>query len=348
MKQYFEKIIRPHNQAILILITSILLLSLTLISLYRFENLDTSPSIQPIEQLKKYNKNLETIPTGIYIRNFIDFDIIKNDFTIEAIVWFIIDPSKISIESLGKFYFSKGLFIKTTMLTPNVIPLIKNLKDGKQMVEYDVRIKFSSNLNYRLFPLDSHRLYLTLTNKHISAEKFYFDIEPDNYLVSKTLYTFGWTNIRNDVKTGYTEFPLCKSSLAGNPKYPRIVVSMDFLLSSLRNILLIFMPLFVVFFLSLFSFSFDPSKNRETIMSISAAVVPAILAYRFVIEAMSPKVTYFILSDQIFNMFLLLAFFIFFINEFYLVKIKEYRGLLVLSFHLILIISWYYLLFIWV
>jgi hypothetical protein len=224
--------------------------------------------------------------------------------------------------------------------------MIKDLSNGKQFVQYDIRIKFSSNLNYKLFPLDSHRINLALTNKYLDANDFYFDINSETFIVSKTIFTLGWNNIGNAVKTGFTEYPLDSKHIQ-KLKHPRILFSFDFILNSLRNIFLIFMPLFVVFFLSLFSFSFDPTRNRETIMSISGAVVPAILAYRFVIEAVSPKVSYFMLSDQIFNMFLLLSFFIFFINEFYLAKIRQYRGLLVLSFHIVLIVSWYYLLYVW-
>jgi hypothetical protein len=116
MKRHYEKIIEPHYQAALILITSTLLMILTLGSLYRFRNLDPSPNIKDIAELKKENKNRIAIPTGFYVRNFLNFDIVKNEYIVEAVIWFIIDPAKINIETLGKFSFSKGLFLRATLI----------------------------------------------------------------------------------------------------------------------------------------------------------------------------------------------------------------------------------------
>ena len=96
----------------------------------------------------------------------------------------------------------------------------------------------------------------------------------------------------------------------------------------------------------MFLFSLDPKKYREAIMTISAATVPAILAYRFVIETISPKVSYFMLSDHIFSLFLFLSFLVF-VTIFYFENFLVAPGLLVITFHILLILSWAYLLFIW-
>lgn len=339
------KLTQPFAQTVLMLFTSIALILLTLKPLKTFKNLDPSSKLSEFKP-SELNK-LTPITTGFYLRNFIEFDIVKNDFVAEGILWFSYDPKKISLDEISKFSFSKGEFIKGETLSSKNDTAVKVLSEDKHLALFNIRLKFSSNLNYRLFPLDDHTLYLTFNNKYISADKFYFKADKNNFFVSDTNYTFGWNNISNNVKSGYTEIILDKSDDQKNFKFPRVIFSLDFIGSSFRNIFLIFMPLFVALFLSLFLYSFDPEKYRDTIMSLSAATVPAMLGYRYVIESISPKVAYFMLSDQIFNLFLILAFMIFFINTFYLQKLKEYRGFIIIGFHVILIFSWYYILYVW-
>jgi len=105
------------------------------------------------------------------------------------------------------------------------------------------------------------------------------------------------------------------------------------------------LPLLVLFFMSMFSFSYDHKIDRENILEIGVASVAAMVAYRFVIDTVAPNTPYFMLVDWLFALFLVLSFLVFLINVFDL--FKKYRGLVVLSLHLALVISWYGLLFIW-
>jgi hypothetical protein len=60
----------------------------------------------------------------------------------------------------------------------------------------------------------------------------------------------------------------------------------------------------MLYFISLFCFAFDPETHSGTIFSLASAGVTGLLSYRFVIENMTPKVGYFVLSDRLFVLFL--------------------------------------------
>lgn len=334
----------PIEQVFLMAFTCIILVLLTYKALNSHKIFDAYPHILNINSAQK--QNLEPIKTGFFLRNFIDFDMQKNDFLFEGVIWFIFDPKKISQDLIEKFSFNKGEILKNGLLADKTGMFKREMPDGNIFVRYDIRVKFTSNLNYHFFPIDSHKLSIVLNNKFLDANKFYFDIDKSQAIFSESLFTPGWTRINEDVESGYGQTILNKQNQELNSVFPRAIFTMDFVTSSFRDILLIFLPLFVVFFLSLFVFSFNP-HNKDIILGISASVVPAILGYRFVIETMSPKVSYFILSDHIFTMFLILAFLLFFMNTFYIEKLKNYHGILIVIFHTLLILSWTYLLFFW-
>lgn len=336
-----NKLATPFYQAILIIITSVILIFITYKPLRVFNNLDPAPQIYSLE-----NKQVATpIKTGFYVRNFLEFDILKNEFIVEGVLWFIHDTTKISQKLIDNFSFTKGELLKGEIIGKQAPEIIK-LSLNNQLVKYNIRVKFSSNINYKLFPLDSHKLYIVLNNKYISADKAYFDTDSSRFVSADTLYAFGWNRIGQDVQTGFSLVNLDKNDNQMQFKYPRAIFSFDFIISNFKNMSLVFLPLFVVFFLSMLLFSLDPKKYRESIITISAATMPAIIAYRFVIETISPKASYFMLSDHIFTLFLILSFLIF-IATVYFEEFIISPGFLIIFFHATLIISWTYLLYVW-
>jgi len=153
------------------------------------------------------------------------------------------------------------------------------------------------------------------------------------------------------VKTGYTESRLDMYDSSKIISHPKTVFSIDFRRSGIRNSLLILLPLFLIFFLSLFSLAFDPEKQITTIMSLSTVGVTSLLAYRFVIENMTPKVGYFVFSDQIFIL-LLAATLLVFVFAFARGRIGQLRrffviarGALFILINISVLLTWYYLLF---
>jgi hypothetical protein len=118
--------------------------------------------------------------------------------------------------------------------------------------------------------------------------------------------------------------------------------------------MLILLPVFLIFFVSIFSFAFDPSVAQMPIVIIATTSLTSLVAYRFVIQGLSPKVGYFLLSDMVFTVCLALSFLVFIIGV-TVVSIGRLqkvlvigRGILFIIFHILVISTWVYLLLYWI
>jgi hypothetical protein len=339
-KNLFEKIAsvfvhsnRPSGQIVLMLITASIFYAVSSWPQRKFLNSDPSPSIIPIQLAKG-----APVRTGMYIRNFMEFDTIKNRFLVDAVVWFESDKS-VSAKILDKFVFGKGEIKSKSEATIKVLP------NGKQMVWYNVRLLFPSNLSHKLFPFGDHTLYINLTNRSISIDEIYFVSGDDNLVVADSIYTVGWSLIKTRVSSGKTIIELDKEAKEKNISAPRAIFALDFKDNSMRELWLILLPLFIFFLVALFSFSV-PLKQFSARASMVSASLSATLSYRYVIQTLAPKVEYAMLSDYIFFMFLSMVFLAVIFNLFLRPKIKEQNvGFLVLSLHVLLNFSWAFLIF---
>lgn len=281
------------------------------------------------------------IKTGLFLNNFLDFDLIKNDFEVLGTVWFEFNKKEVDLVVLEQSVFSKGKLAQHANLFGEAKPIVTEAQNIVY-AQYPVRIKFTSNLNYKLFPFDSHRVYMTLNNMHLDHSRFEFQAGSGDFIVSQNAATYGWANVGKYVHSGYA---IKQISNDKQVSYPRVIYALDFIRNSFKDVLLLLFPLLVAFFMSIFSFSYDHRLDRENILEIGVATVGAMVGYRFVINAASPKVPYFMLVDWLFTLFLILGFVVFLLNAFNL--FKNYRGLAILTLHAILIVSWYCFLYIW-
>lgn len=334
----FSVFTRPHVQIICMVFTSMLLFSTAIYRMHHCAPIDPSPSVQNEHQ---DGYPIQThIKSGIFIRNFLEFDVLTNKFTADAYVWFEYDPKQIPAEAIDDFYFGKATI-------KNKSQPYTYTKDGKTFTGYNVQIHFQTNLNYRHFPIDNHRIYLTLNNASLPKYHAAFITAQSSFQVAETIYAYGWTYKDRSAKTGLqinTLDDVSQKKLINQ----RIIFSLDFSNESFKRFILITLPLFILFFLSLFTLSLDARKQYETVVGIAAAMMTALVSYNFVIESASPKVAYFTLSDTFFNLFLVLNFLIFLFDAICIRWLMPYRGLLVIFFHLLLIISWIILLFWWI
>ena len=214
-------------------------------------------------------------------------------------------------------------------------------------------MKFTSNLSYQLFPLDDHRIYISLINTYVSPNEIMFQAQKPGFSLSEDIFLAEWRHTDHQVRTGYAQAHLEKHNVQKVVRNPKIVFSIDFRRSGVRQAFLILLPLFLIFFIGLFSFGFDPTTHARNIITLSSGSVTSMIAYRFVIQRMAPEMGYFILSDHIFMLFLLFAFAEFIIGIL-IVRKGELtrgwslvRGVAYVLFHLIFLSVWYYLLFRW-
>lgn len=299
--------------------------------------------ITPIT-VKQNNSIPNIIKTGLYIQEFQTFDIIKNNFLFTGIVWFLFDPDSISLNILKNFQFDRGIILHRGEPDIRVI--------GKQLfARFAVRVQITSNLNYRYFPLDDHRLYFTLTQPDISPETTIFSSSGEKFLIQANTQSLGWYNSDKEVQFGYDSFILDPHDSQKTIHYPTVIFSANYERSGSRYVFSILLPLLLIFYLTLFSFSFGDLSGR-TGVSLATGSITAILAYRFVIESLSPTTGYFMLSDYLFFLFLgtsTLVFLINIIDQFALNFSFSARGkkIVIVTIHTMTVLANWYLFILW-
>jgi hypothetical protein len=332
MNRAVSLFLKPFVQSCSIAFISALIIVFAQIKLR--QNVFADP-ISKIENIENDTK----VKVGLNLQNFIKFNIVDNNFIADINLWFEFDPKEVSLEDIDAFSFSKGEIL-------NKNSVLETRKD-KIFIRYDLRLQFASNLNYKYFPLEDHKIYITLDNKNLNGKKVNFISDKTDTSVSDTLYTPGWKVLNFDAQSGIRSVNLGANNVL---IYPRVIFSVDFMQASLRKFIFILLPILIALLIALCSFAISWRRDFSTIIGIASGSLVAMVGYRYVIEKISPKTSYYMLSDHIFTFFLLLLFIIFFIDIFFrdsLEKHRNARGIVVFCFYVVVIIGWFYLLFIW-
>lgn len=345
---FCNKIVTPPAQFIGLAVVASTTIFIARHAFLTFSSLEPSPKVYSAtpKKIKEWGGNTTEVLVGLHINNFPEFDIVKNLFTVDAIIWFEFDPALVSLETIEKFSFDKGDIVKKTTSDTKVI-------EGKFFAQFNITVKFTTNLLFNMFPLDDHRIYLTLTNKFVSPSEMVHKSLLSGFTLSEDMFIAGWRVVDRNVFTGYSEAYLDAGDAKKVVLNPKVVFSIDFKRFGSQRIFLIFMPIFLMFFIGILSFSFDPTKEHRLVMSLSLGAVTAMLSYRFVIQGMSPQTGYFLLSDHIFTLFLGLAFLCFILDVIFMsqevlgIHLVELRAMALIFFYSSILIAWYYFIYIW-
>lgn len=318
-------------QFILIVTTSIIFALFVRHATFMFTSSDPHLELKKFTPkiLNKFGGNSNIVSTGLVINDFLVFDPVKNDFIFKGTIWFEFDPTAILPATLGKFVIERSEILEKSEADVRII-------HEKLFVRYDIKVRFKSQLNYALFPFDDHRIYLQITHPFMSPDEIIFDSSRSNLVVQASAASFGWRNVDHQVQTGYVETVIDKQDQQKNITHPSVLFSIDYARSSIRYASNILLPLLAIFFISLFIFSIDVSRYATSAITLSAGCVTGLLAYRFVIENLSPAVGYFMTSDYIFLAFLALVSLVFCFSIL-LPKIPHnFKVLALIIFHVVL------------
>jgi hypothetical protein len=295
----------------------------------------TSDELPAVQLFKESDQQIFTksIECGFYLKNFIEFNHINNKFVINGTIWF--ESSQEITSVLDKFSVGKSEIIYKSE------PVFTDI-NGKQIVEFDLRLEFPANLTYKYFPLEDHIISFSISNAHLAKKGFALIAKDDNFQISPNLYVDGWKIFQKRVFSGYEKIKIGHDEVFNN----RIVFSVDFLQTSKRLFILIIAPLIICMFLAFMAFSIDFIRF-EPLMNLVLSSIAAIIGYRFVIETLSPKVSYFIFSDVFFLLILLFTCVAFFFNAFYRERIAKIVDLVVISIYMLFLFSWFLMLKWW-
>ncbi|MCL4229805.1 hypothetical protein KJZ61_03935 [Candidatus Dependentiae bacterium] len=327
-------------QIIFITISATILFFLLVRAVNTFVSLDEHPEQHALtpDKIKQFGQSSALVTVGLFIRNFPRFNPQKNEFDVDGTLSFEFDPSIVSLETLSKFSFERGTIDKKSE------PKIRSLHTNKLFVQYDLRVQFTSGLREDYFPFNGHSIFITLINQHVSPGEVMFHAPPTTYHVSDNLQTPGWTLHSHNVRTGYSISRIDSLDSSKDSFHPQVIFQLDFRRDGMRQILLILLPIIVIFYALVASLGIDPETLKTVIISISIGSLTAILAYRFVIESLSPQVGYFMTADLIYFVILGATFILFFINlitDLISARIKE---LITISIHTFVLLSVMYLL----
>lgn len=339
---WFEKLVLPRNEILIILLVSLITIFIAIRPIRNFHSLERPAPIKPVtpEKIREWGVEPTAVTVGLYIVNFPEIDFVNNSFIFDAIIWFEFDPALLSLDTVGKFAFEKGEILQKSESSTQIV-------ENKFFARYDIRVRFKTDLDYTFYPFDDHMVYFSLINRSVQPSEMIYRSYTSLFKLSKNVNFSGWQIYDTNVTTGYFESTLDRYDKHKVVLQPKTVFTIYLQRAGVRNILLIILPLFLIYILSLFSFSFDPLKNASTIMMLSSAGVTSLLAYRFVIENMTPKVGYFVLSDQFFILLLAITLVIFVFNVVLIQvdRLTHYlsmiRGLLFLTINLVFLIAWY-------
>lgn len=262
---------------------------------------DRIPDVLPQSNLELDDPSkLLKINAGIYIRDFPMFDMVRNHFIMNALVWFEFDFGKINISALDEFTFENASKILRFGKT-----ITKN--GNMMMVQYSVQVQFSSNLDYQYFPVEDHRFFITLTNNYFSPREVEFIVEPINVNFPKGIDMHDWKISGKETNAGYTDI-LFDESTGKKIQRPRIIFTLKLKKAGLRKSFLIIGPILLILIVSSTTLLFSESSKLHTMLPTAIGCLTGILAYRFVINSMSPNVTYLMFFEYIYNVALILIF----------------------------------------
>jgi hypothetical protein len=335
--------VNPFFQSIFFVIT------VTVFLFFMYKSLDKI-NIRPseIEVLKpfdyknmiRYGDILNFIRIGFYIKDFTEFDMIQGIFNFSAVIWFEFDPDIVSLNTLNQFEFERGEVLERS------VPYVRVI-DGRLFARYNIRLRLTTNLNYKYFPRDQHRINIILVHNFLTIRETFFDSSVTDFIVIPRLTSFGWNKISQNVDSGFSWEELDLYDKRKTVIRPQIIFSLEYARTGLRYLVSIAFPLLLIFFLMLITFSLDPQRYATTIMSLSTAGITGLLAYRFVIDGLSPSVGYFMLSDYLFFLFLLVVFCIIVLNLFTFKMSVRNKKWAIIILHAIVLSASGYLFLIW-
>ncbi len=327
-----------------IAITSAIIFKLVSVIIILPEPLENRFLIQSItpKDLAALSNMPVTIKTGLLIEGFREFDILNNRFVCEGVLWFEFNPLMISLETVSNFSF------KNAEIKHLSAPKMSNVGQNLVMVQYDIVLSFNTELNYRFFPMDDHLISLVMVNNATSFSEAIFETDKQLFVWKMKTESLGWRQFYRDVQAGYVAYDLNSANKEMEINHPAVQFTTYFARAGIRYSLIILLPMLVFIIVMLTTFSYDPNKYFSSIMVANGASLSGLIAYRFVIENMSPKVGYFMLSDMLFFIFLFIAACIFLISIFSIHLSYWAKVFLMLLVHIFLIfafsvLTWYVL-----
>lgn len=316
---FFKKIRSTQFQLLAIIITSLYLIGLFIAQNTAFKAIEKAYSIhQPTTSMK----NLATpVTTGLHINSFPKFDFNKNLFSLDAIIWFRFPVGTESLETIEQFSLHNN--IQTTW-SHRSAPIIK-IVDEDVLIAFHIEMDFKANLEQRLYPIGDHRLYIMFQNRSITPYEVLFESKPENLTLSDNLLVSNWAPYRKSAHTGYIKAELISNDPTLDVSYPCTVFEIDFANLGIGDLMSLYFPMFVLFFIILFSLTIDILDITR--LNLIASSVPILVLFRLVILTDAPATGYATQVDCVYYLLAFISLLILFFQTYVTLTIKQIKDL---------------------
>lgn len=259
------------------------------------------------KQRQEYQSDPATVKVGMLIKNFVEFSVTQNLVVFDAIVWFEFNPSTLNIHDIEHFS------VMNAELSKKEIGTIKKTNENI-FVEFNIKAKITANFDHRFFPFNDHFFEMSLMIENVSSEEVRFEVSNSAFVLADGIKAYDREIVGKSVRSGYRDLCLEENDPSKMATFPVAIFSLNLARAGIRQLALIFTPIFLLMYIGIYSLSLDPEKYSSSLLSMSALGVTGLLAYRYVIEVLSPKVGYFTLSDHIYTMNLFVSCFVFIVS----------------------------------
>ena len=277
--------VKSHFQVIAFAVTCIVLALIFYKPFFRFYGFDRLPVVKEFSQ--NVSSTASMVRIGLLINDFNTFKIETGEFTFAGSVWFEYDPQQISLEKIKKFHIWHGKI--TSISDPDVRTIGR-----KELARFEMTASFRNSLNYAAFPLDDHSISIGIFNYSFPKGTI-IQCKVSDFQLEKPFHISGWEVILREVKAGYVD------RIFGKDNAHRAQENHTFFILKCKRtdpvtLITIVLSLMLIMLVSVLSFSI-----RDSSTDLISGAIGGLIAFRFVLAAMSPAhVGYFMVSDYLF------------------------------------------------
>jgi len=276
-------------------------------SLNRFKTFESFPTLlsNAPEPQTQFGQGTVDIRTGLFVKDFTDFNIQEDTFELLGNIWFEFNPNIVSLEDIQGFEFDNGQIIEKSLLQTKI------LKD-KLLAVYYVKVRFVSRLVHQHFPFSDHRIFLNLKLSSFAPEDIHFDTNKAYLNAAEKLTPGGWRLQNISAHSGFLQQTLYKDDSYRLVSYPQVIFGFNFQKPGFRRILIILGPSLFLFFFGLLAL--QNFSDKKIPLTISMGSLTGLLVHRFVIDRLSPDIGYFTIVDYLYLVFLFSTFIVLVFN----------------------------------
>ncbi len=269
-------------QGIAFLITFICLSLLFTARYHIFITHDPYPTLIENPQSEK------KVIVGLHVAHFNDFDLPNNKFSLDGMLWFLFNPNEVSLDTIKKFDVFNGTILDKSD------PVIIQHNDS-HIAQFRIRTKFQTALNYRIFPLDDHRVNLIIDNRFLPDDVVFNSTNKDITFADST-YLQGWKIVEASIRTGIQEVVLERDNKRYVNQQKEAIITFNCERTDPSIIIDLMLTLILMIFLAMLTFS----SEEDSVLIVSVGIV-AIIGYRSFMQSVSPpQVGYFMFADYMY------------------------------------------------